>query len=390
MDPAAMNVVFLSPHFPPHFHLFCAALRRRGGRALGLGDSPSGALAPQVTAALDDYVGVDSLERYEDVYRATALLAARHGRIDHLDSLNEHWLPLEARLRDDFNVPGMRPAAVARGQSKLAMATAFQAAGLPVIEGERLTDAAALRAFVDRVGLPILVKPDVGVGASGARKISTPEELAELSADLPTGAVVQRCIEAPITTFDGLLDRDGHVVFASSFLYAAGVLEFVSEQRDVAYHSRRSIPPALVESGLRAVAALDLRTQFFHAEFFALPDGSYLPLEVNLRPPGGFSTDLFNYTFDFDCYDLWAAMILGQLPAELPTPEARYHCAHASRRDRSYRHGHDELVARLGPLLVHWQDLPPAIAYAMGSPVYLLRHPDESVLLEAIALVHAR
>ncbi|RYE91129.1 MAG: carboxylate--amine ligase, partial [Myxococcales bacterium] len=42
-----MNVVFLSPHFPPHFHLFCAALRRRGGRALGLGDSPSGTLAPE-------------------------------------------------------------------------------------------------------------------------------------------------------------------------------------------------------------------------------------------------------------------------------------------------------------------------------------------------------
>lgn len=385
-----MNVVFLSPHFPPHFHLFCAAVRRRGGRVLGIGDTPSGALSPAVTSSLDDYVSVGSLERYDDVYRATALLAARHGRPHHLDSLNEHWLPLEARLRDDFNIPGLRPADVARGQSKSAMAAAFHAAGLPTIAGEPLTSADSLRAFADRHGLPLLVKPDVGVGAGGAVKLRTQADLDAMLAAPPPNAVVQRYIDAPITTYDGLLDHAGNLVFDSSFVYAAGILEFVTEQLDVAYHTRRVIPPALVDAGQRAVHALGLRAQFFHAEFFELPDGTFLPLEVNLRPPGGFSTDLFNYTFDFDCYDLWAAMILGQLPADRRHPEALYHCAHASRRPRPYRYGHDELCARLGPALVQWQELPPSIAYAMGSPVYLVRHPDEASLLEAIAMVHAR
>ena len=35
-----MNVVFLSPHFPPNFWLFARALHEQGARVLGVGDVP--------------------------------------------------------------------------------------------------------------------------------------------------------------------------------------------------------------------------------------------------------------------------------------------------------------------------------------------------------------
>ena len=35
-----MNVVFLSPHFPPNWYHFVVALRRAGATVLGIGDAP--------------------------------------------------------------------------------------------------------------------------------------------------------------------------------------------------------------------------------------------------------------------------------------------------------------------------------------------------------------
>jgi len=42
-----MNVVFLSPHYPPSYRHFCAALRARGAKVFGLGDVTHGALGSQ-------------------------------------------------------------------------------------------------------------------------------------------------------------------------------------------------------------------------------------------------------------------------------------------------------------------------------------------------------
>ena len=54
--------------------------------------------------ALMEYYYVDSLEDYDRVYRAVAFYIHKYGRIDWLESLNEYWLPVDARLRTDFNI----------------------------------------------------------------------------------------------------------------------------------------------------------------------------------------------------------------------------------------------------------------------------------------------
>src|SRR6185437_16244208 len=86
-----------------------------------------------------DYVHVHAMERYDEVLKAVGYLISRHGRIDRIDSLNEHWLELEARLREDFNVFGQRPADTARNRSKSNMREVFRSAGVLCTEGERLT-----------------------------------------------------------------------------------------------------------------------------------------------------------------------------------------------------------------------------------------------------------
>jgi hypothetical protein len=330
------------------------------------------------------------MEHYPDMLRAVGYLTWKHGKIDRLESLNEHWLPVEARLREDFNVAGLRPEETDRLRRKSAMAEIFRGAGIAAPELERVTGPEQVRAFVARVGLPVIFKPDVGSGATGAFKVATQEQLAAALAGEPLkGYVVQQFSPGTITTYDGLADARGEVVFDNSLEYGAGIMESLSEARDVAYWTRREIPPGLVELGRRTVAAFGLRERFFHIEFFELPDGTWRALEVNLRPPGGFTTDMMNWACDADVYRLWAAVLCGERP-DGARPERRYLCAHLGRRaGRRYRHSHDELVRALGPALLAYRELPPPISAAMGDQVYLVRHPEKAGLEEAMRRVFA-
>ena len=65
----------------------------------------------------------------------------------------------------------------------------------------------------------------------------------------------QPFITGDIVTYDGLLDRDGTIVFATSHAYDAGIMEVVGQQRDGHYYSLRDIPElpthaAAVDAGL--------------------------------------------------------------------------------------------------------------------------------------------
>ena len=98
-----MNVVFLSPHFPPHYFRFCQNLKETGANVLGVGDESYDALSQDVRTALTEYYQVDDMHNYDALVRACGFFTHRYGKIDRLDSLNEYWLNTEARLRDDFN-----------------------------------------------------------------------------------------------------------------------------------------------------------------------------------------------------------------------------------------------------------------------------------------------
>ena len=132
------------------------------------------------------------------------------------------------------------------------------------------------------------------------------------------------------------------------------------EKRDISFWSLKRIPAALDTLGRKAVAALGLRERWFHLEFFRLSDGRFVALEANLRPPGGFMTDMMNYACDIDVYRLWARVVTGDPVSDFRyTP--KYHVCHITRRSgRPYLHSHEEVVRQLGPtLMLHTRTCPP-------------------------------
>jgi len=384
-----MNVVYLSPHFPPHYFRFCHHLKGAGANVLGIGDSPYEELAPQLKAALTEYYRVDDMHDADALVRACGYFTHRYGKIDRLDSLNEYWLDMEARLRDDFNIFGVRQAQIGHIRRKSRMKEKFREAGVEVARGRLVPNLDSARRLVAQTGYPIVAKPDAGVGALDTFKIQDDAQLeAFFKAKPPLDFIAEEFIEGQIHSFDGLADRDGDPLFYTAHVFSQGIMETVNEGRHVYYYSLRQIPPALEAAGRACLEAFRVRERFFHIEFFKTRNGRYVALEVNLRPPGGFTTDMFNYACDIDVYRAWAELLVSD--NRRLDYRRKYHCCYASRKNAiAYAHPHEDIIARYDRKLVQVESVPGVFSSALGDIGYIFRSERLGEILEIAAFIQA-
>ena len=385
-----MNVVFFSPHFPLNFYNFCVRLREVGATVLGIADEQWDRLRPDLRASLTEYYRVSDMERYDELLKGLGYLTFKHGKLDRLDSMSEHWLEAEARLREDFNIAGLRPADMRRIKRKSEMKKVFEQTGIRAARGQLAVDPAAVRAFVRRVGYPVVAKPDVGVGAASTFKINDERQLdAFLASRSQVEFILEEFVEGSIVTYDGLADRDGKVVFDASLRYSRGIMEVVNEDTDIWYYTEREIAPDLLAAGRALVQSFGVRERFFHFEFFRVPDGGLLALEVNVRPPGGLTVDMWNYQNDMDLYREWANLVVRGRVENAPTRP--WYVAYVGRKARyRYAHGLDEVLGTLGDLVVHHERINDVFSAAIGNYGFVLRADELGILEEAAALIQQK
>jgi hypothetical protein len=383
-----MNVVFLSPHFPPNMWLFCQRLQAQGAAVLGIDDAPYDRLRAELRDSLAEYYRVDDLHDLDGLIRAVGWLTHRRGKIDRLESLNEYWLETDACLRTEFNITGLKRDQMERVKRKSAMKEVFQGAGVPVARGRVCRTEAETRAFVDEVGFPVIAKPDVGVGAAKTYRIDDAAALAGYLSDRPTvDYILEEFLSGELISYDGLVDRDGRVIFDASITYGMSVLDAVSGG-DMAYWLDRVIPDDLVAIGRRVAKAFEVRERPFHFEFFRLPDGALVALEVNMRQPGGLTVDMWNYANDADFYRAWAQVVVhGSADIANERPHAVLWAGR--KRERAYALSHDEVVARFGDLVMHHERVQDIFAAAIGNEGYILRSPDLEPLQAAAREIQA-
>ncbi|RYZ07546.1 MAG: carboxylate--amine ligase [Myxococcales bacterium] len=383
-----MNVLFLSPAFPPTAAEFCRALAEQGVRVLGIGDEPMPADSAKARF-LHHYVYEPRMGEYEALRVAVRSLIDRYGPIARVDSNGEHWLVAEAKLRDEFGIVGLTSESLAQQRSKLGMAALFERANIPYPPTISAAEGSDVRAFAKEHGYPLVFKPDAGSGARDTFRVNNDAGLEDAIGRQLWSHVVQPFIDAPLITYDGLTDREGRIVFATSHEYDTGIMQVREKAADGYYYSLRELPPGLEELGRRAVTAFDVRERFFHLELFNHGSGKYTGLEMNLRPPGGFTTDMMNAACDIDVYQLWAQIIAGRDVSGFRY-ERRFHTAHAGRRaERRYRLSDAQLRAELGAALFAEHGVPAAFADTMGDVAYLLRHADLQAVLRGIRLVQS-
>jgi hypothetical protein len=385
-----MNYVYLSPHFPPNFYHFVVALRKAGANVLGIGDCSWQELKPELKQALTEYYAVTDMHNYDELVKACGYFTHKYGKLDAIDSQTEYWLETEAALRTDFNMMGVKADTIDDMKFKSLMKQKFIEAGVPVARGRVIDNLADAVKFAEEVKLPIVAKPDNGVGAAKTYKIKTKEQLEAFFADKPSvPCIFEEFIDGDVITFDGICDLDGTMSFWTSHEYNQGIMETVNSADHVFYTSVREMPKDLEEAGRKVLKAYDIRGRFFHLEFFRTrKDRKIVALEVNMRPPGGLTTDMFNYANDFNIYQEWANVVTGKgFQAKW---DRKYHACYISRKfDKHYLHTHEDVLKTCGSRIAHWEIMPAAYRDAIGDYAYILRSPDLKEINEMTAYIHA-
>ncbi len=385
-----MNFVYLSPHFPPNYIQFAQQLHYLGVNVLGLADEPYDLLPHALKNSLAVYYRVNDMHNYDELVRALGYFTHQYGKLDRIESLNEYWLEIEARLRLDFNIPGLQGEDLARAKRKSRMKEVFRKAGVTVARGRIVRSFEEAIKLAHQTGYPLVAKPDIGVGAAKTFKLHNKNELEAFFSYKPdVDYILEEFIDGDIVTFDGLTDRDGNLVYNNSMIFDKGVMEAVSADDMIYYYTERVIPPDLAESGLRVLKAFSVRERFFHFEFFRRPeDNQIVALEVNLRPPGGLTTDMWNYASDIDIYKEWAHVIVHN---RFTTDYTRkYHVAFVGRKHHfNYATPHEAVISELGPALVQHEPISGIFSAALGDYGYLVRSPERAAILDMAKFIQA-
>ena len=395
-----MNFVFISPNFPHTYWNFCDRLKKNGVNVLGIGDEAYDALEPDLRNSLTEYYKVDSLENYDSVFRAVAFFSFKYGKIDWLESMNEYWLQQDAKLRTDFNITtGVQNGQIDFIKEKSLMKIKYKEAGVPTARQSLVTDLASAKEFIAEVGYPVIVKPNIGVGANDTFKLRSDDELEVFFYELPKiPYVMEEFVVGDLVSYEAILDSNCEPLFENHTEWPIPVMNVVNENLDLNYYVCADVPEELADAGRRTVKAFGVKNRYVHLEFFRLTvdkpglgkKGDYVGLEVNMRPAGGYTPDMINYAHSIDTYKIWADMVTTDKRVE-PAAEKEKYCCYAGRRNEyEYVHSHMEVLAKYGDVIVMQEDMPEVNWPQMGNYMYTAILPDLEATKEFINFVQER
>ena len=398
-----MNFIYISPQFPKTNTEFCNRLKQNGITVLGIADVEYDTLDQRLKESLTEYYKVSSLENYDEVLKAVAFFTHKYGKIDWLESNNEYWLVQDAKLRSDFNITtGIKADKVANIKEKSKMKKAYKKADVPFCDYSLVTTLAKAKKFIEKVGYPVITKPDNGVGASDTQRIKDENELKEFfeNRNKDIKYIMEEYVEGELVSYDAIIDSKGEPIFETGIVEPA-IMDVVNKGLDVFYYVEKEMPKELLEAGRRAIKGFGIKSRFVHLEFFKLKsdkkglgkEGDYIALEANMRPAGGYTPDMYNYANNTDVYQIWADMIAFDKieKAELNENIEKNYCVYASRRDnKNYVHSHDEIKQKYGNAIVMDERMPDIFSEAMGNYMYTAKFATKEEMDEFINFVHEK
>ena len=374
-----MNVVFISPHFPLYFHNFCSRLKDRGVNVLGIGDEDYNLISDETKKAVTEYYRVSNLENFEEVENACKFFENKYGKIDWIESQNEYWLEMEGKLRSKFNVnTGTKIENMSSIKYKSKMKDVYKRANIPVARYDYVKTLDSCMDFVNKVGYPIIVKPDNGVGASSTYKLKSKEDIYKFFNERDENVVyiVEEFINGHVETFDGITDSNKNILIASSHIMLSSIMDCVNEKQEAMFYSQPIKNRDIEIIGTKAVKAFDTRSRFFHFEFFRLHEdkeglgkkGDLVGLEVNMRAPGAYMPDIINYTYDVDVYSIWADMLI--YDKAFVNIDRKYVVGYVGRRDEfEYKNSIDNIKNEYKDKILLDVNVPKVLSEAMGNRV---------------------
>lgn len=380
------NFIFLSPNFPETYWLFCRELKKNGMRVLGIGDCLYPELRQELRESLHEYYRVSSLENYEEVFKAVAFFTYKYGKIDWLESNNEYWLMRDAALRTEFNITtGFKNKDMDRIKFKSGMKEYYAKAGLKTARYYIVDDFAGASAFAHEVGYPVIVKPDNGVGANNTYRLQNDDELRFFFDTKDDNVyIMEEFVNGYVRTYDAIIDSKGEPLFESGNVTPESIMDIVNTNGNSIYYIVKDLPEEVREIGRRTVKAFEVKSRFVHLEYFVLncdqeglgKKGDIIGLEVNMRPAGGYTPDLFDFANETNVYKIWADMVA--FDTNTKSIGNSHYCAFYGRRDgKRYKLDDYEIMMKYGHKMVMNGRIPEALSGAMANQMYVANFDTE-------------
>ncbi len=393
--------LFISPNFPKTYYRFVEAMKHRGFICLGIGNTPYYEIPEELKGCIDEYYCCRNMDDIEDEKIAVEYFIDKYGHIDYIEGNNDYWLEKDAQLREMYNIPnGPRPKQLEFYRHKSLMKQKYEEAGINVAKWILVTTYPKLVAFAKKVHYPIFIKPDVGVGAVDNHKIHNEEELKEFydNRDLTITYIAEQYIVGDLISFDGISNSKGDVLFCVSNEFSEGVSDALQNLDDIFYYTVKDPDPKLVEIGKRMIKSFNVQNRFFHCEFFRLTKtirglakkGEYVALETNMRPAGGYTPDLINFSASVSCYEIFADSIAyDENRQDISQPH--YFAACACRRDTTkYKYTDDEVNYKYYFNLCFVDRYPKVFSGDMGDRFFMARFNSKEEVDEFHKFVNER
>ena len=315
-----MHIVFIEPRFPGNQKLFIKGLAEIGAKITAIGEGSKESLDDDLKRWLTHYEQVNNVCDEGAVLRAVRWIQGR-AHVDRLEATIEaHIMPI-ARVREVANIPGTSVHTAHLCRDKPAMKEVLRAGGIPCARSIGASAVTEVRAFVEEVGYPVILKPRAGAGASGATRVENDHDLDEALRRFGEQSIaVEEFIEGHEGFYDTLAIR-GRVAHDFICHYYPNVLEamrtrwispqFVSTNRIDTAPSYAEVK----ELGQKVIELLGIETSATHMEWFYGPKGLKFS-EIGCRPPGVRAWDLYNVGNDMDLYREWAMAVCAGKPSQ--------------------------------------------------------------------------
>ena len=307
-----MRVVFLAPTFPPEMIQYTRGLAEVGAEVYGVADTPKEALSPELKRYLTAYLQVPRIMDEDDVTaRVTQWLKGRS-----VDRVLANWEPLTllaARLRETFGVPGMSVDDVRGFRDKQIMKDRVKAAGLRVPRSHRVRSEKEIRAAVEEIGYPLVLKPIAGAGSADTYRVGDKAELETVMKAMRhvQEASCEEYIEGEEFTYDTICIA-GKPAYENVAQYLpkpieARNVEWISPVIITVRDMQQKKLQKGIELGRNVLKALRMGDGFTHMEWFLTPKGEAVFGEIGCRPAGAHLVDQMNYTSDIDAASVGAS-----------------------------------------------------------------------------------
>ena len=275
---------------------------------------------------IDERFLMPDLSKRPDILYAVSYLA-RERVIDRIIPLDDYDVETAASLREHLRLPGIGESLARHFRDKLAMRMEASKAGLPVPAFTPVFNYDRLRAFMERVPPPWVLKPRSEAGAMGIKKIHSSDELwrrlEELS-DEQSFFLLEDYVPGQVFHVDGIVSG-GRVVFAVASKYGQPPMDVAHEG---GVFMTRTLPDddedaaAILAMNEQLQSALGMEHGATHTEFIKGQEGRLYFLETAARVGGANIHEMVEAATGVNLWEEWAKIEVAQIRKEPYEPPA--------------------------------------------------------------------